>query len=67
MMYTPLTTLKGVNNHYRIALENIGVDSVEALTNLIYNDLKKVKGLGTIGRIELNRALNEMGLKLKEG
>ena len=66
MMYTPLTTLKGVNNHYLNALENIGVDSVEALTNLTYNDLKKVKGLGTIGRIEITRALDELGLKLKD-
>ena len=65
-MSTPLDTLKGVNNHYLNALENIGVDSVEALTNMTYDELKKVKGLGTIGRIELNRALNEMGLKLRE-
>ena len=65
-MSTPLSTLKGVNNHYLNALENIGVDSVEALTNLIYNDLKKVKGLGTIGRIEITRALDELGLKLKD-
>ena len=55
-----------MNNHYLNALENIGVDSVEALTNLTYNDLKKVKGLGTIGRIEITRALDELGLKLKD-
>ena len=65
-MSTPLTTLKGVNNHYLNALENIGVDSVEALTNMTYDELKKVKGLGTIGRIEITRALEELGLKLKD-
>ena len=65
-MSTSLNTMKDVNKLYLKALEAAGVDTVEKLCEMTYTGLKAVKGLGTIGIVELVRALNEMGLKLRE-
>ena len=65
-MSTPLNVLKDVNRVYIKALNQNGVESLEQLCEMTYTGLKAVKGLGTIGIVELVRALNEMGLKLRE-
>ena len=65
-MSTSLNVLKNVNKHYLKALEAADVESLEQLCEMTYTGLKAVKGLGTIGIVELVRALNEMGLKLRE-
>ena len=64
-MDTPLNTLKNVNKHYLISLERTGLNTVEKLCTMTYSGLKAVKGLGVIGPLELVRALNEIGMKLR--
>ena len=58
--------MHNVNRLYIKALERAGVDSLEKLCNLTYEELKTVKGLGLIGKVELIRALNNLGMTLKE-
>ena len=65
-MSTPLWDLKDVNRHYIRALETAGVDTVEKLCDMTMQELGKVKGIGVTGQCEIKRALDEMGLKLKE-
>lgn len=63
---TPLTDLKDVNKHYFKALEAVGVDTVEKLCSMTMRELGKVKGIGGTGQVELIRAINELGMKLRE-
>ena len=65
-MDTPLNTLKNVNKHYLIALERAGLNTVEKLCSMTMHDLGKVKGIGGVGVVETMRALNEIGMKLRE-
>jgi len=65
-MSYPISDLQNVNRLYIKALERAGVDSLEKLCNLTYEELKTVKGLGLIGKVELVRALNNLGMALKK-
>ena len=65
-MSHPISDLQNVNRLYIKALERTGVDSLEKLCNLTYEELKTVKGLGLIGKVEVIRALNNLGMALKK-
>ena len=65
-MSHPISDLQNVNRLYIKALERAGVDSLEKLCNLTYEELKIVKGLGLIGKVEVIRALNNLGMALKK-
>ena len=64
-MPTPLTALSNVNKVYFKALERAGADTVEKLRAMTMHEVGKIKGLGTVGQIELKRALMEMGLTFR--
>lgn len=61
-----LNELTAVNARVFKALESIGVETVEQLCERTYEELKKVKGVGVIGMVELKRALKELGLELRK-
>ena len=65
-MSHPISDLQNVNRLYIKALERTGVDCLEKLCNLTYEELKTVKGLGLIGKVEVIRALNNLGMALKK-
>ena len=66
-MDTPLNSLNNVNKRCLKALDAAGVDTMEKLCSMTMHDLGKVKGIGGTGQCEIKRALDEMGLKLREG
>ena len=65
-MSHPISDLQNVNWLYIKALERAGVDSLEKLCNLTYEELKNVKALGLIGKVEVIRSLNNLGMALKK-
>ena len=61
-----VSDLIGVNKRYLKALEDAGITTLDQLCTLTRHDVYIIHNVGTIGMVEIERALRDLGLKLKE-
>ena len=58
--------LPNVNKRCLKGLEAAGITTLDKLCSLTRHDVATIHSVGTIGMVEIERALRDMGLKLRD-